>query len=260
MQTAWTDGVLQYSYIKPTELEEITAMLAKPSVCEHVYFGPNSPEETRAYFMPLIEPIQASLERDELPDNHVFTIRDARDSTFVGECALMPVMFGDGNYTIGYQFDEPYWGRGYGTRACEFILWYGFRTLGARRLSGDTLGSNVGSARIMEKCGFKREGSLLLGETTRGARLGSGALSSFGSLKCVLVRTTTSCLAYFERSSRSTSRNWRRAFVLRLADRRVHYERVSSSWFVANCFVSTRQSKTGQALEPLSPQSADYTA
>ena len=159
MQTTWTDGVLQYSYIKPTELDEITAMLAKPSVCEHVYFGPNSPEETRAYFMPLIEPIQASLKRDELPDSHVFTIRDARDSTFVGECALMPVMFGDGNYTIGYQFDEPYWGRGYGTRACEFILWYGFRQLGARRLSGDTLGSNVGSARIMEKCGFKREGS-----------------------------------------------------------------------------------------------------
>ena len=30
--------------------------------------------------------------------------------------------------------------------------------VGSRRLSGETLGSNVGSARIMEKCGFKREG------------------------------------------------------------------------------------------------------
>ena len=26
-------------------------MLAKESVCEHVYFGPNSPEETENYFM-----------------------------------------------------------------------------------------------------------------------------------------------------------------------------------------------------------------
>ncbi len=158
MPKAWTDDVLQFSYTKPEELEPIAAMLAKASVCEHVFFGPNSPEETRAYFTPLIEPMQASLKRHEMPDGHVFTIREAHSAEFIGECALLPVMFGDGNYTIGYQLDEPYWGRGYGTRACEFIIWYGFFKLGARRLSGDTLGSNVGSARIMEKCGFTKEG------------------------------------------------------------------------------------------------------
>ena len=97
-------------------------------------------------------------EEQRVQNVHVFTIREAHNTEFIGECALLPVMFGDGNYTIGYQLDEPYWGRGYGTRACEFIIWYGFFKLGARRLSGDTLGSNVGSARIMEKCGFTKEG------------------------------------------------------------------------------------------------------
>ena len=154
----WTDGVLQFSYTQPEDLAPIAAMLAKASVCEHVFFGPNAPDETRAYFIPLIEPMQASLKRDEMPEGHVFTIREAKGSEFVGECALLPVMFGEGNYTIGYQLDEPYWRRGYGTRACQFVLWYGFFKLGARRLSGDTLRTNAGSARIMEKCGFKQEG------------------------------------------------------------------------------------------------------
>ena len=108
MHKTWTDGVLQFSYTQSHELEHIAAMLAKSTVCEHVFFGPNSHEETRAYFLPLVEPMQVSLRRDDLPDRHVFTIREAVGLTFVGECALLPVSFGDGNYTIGYQLDDPH--------------------------------------------------------------------------------------------------------------------------------------------------------
>ena len=51
MHKAWTDGVLRFSYTVPEELDHISTMLAKESVCEHLYFGPNSPEETENYFM-----------------------------------------------------------------------------------------------------------------------------------------------------------------------------------------------------------------
>ena len=113
MPKAWTDDVLQFSYTKPEELEPIAAMLPKASVCEHVFFGPNSPEETPGL-----------LYASHRTDAGVFeTRRNARRSrfprfakltalSFIGECALLPVMCGDGNYTIGYQLDEPYWGRG----------------------------------------------------------------------------------------------------------------------------------------------------
>ena len=158
MDTAWTDGVLRYSYTHPDDLDAIAAMLAKASVCEHMSFGPNTPDETRAYFQPLVDPMQASLQRDETPDSHVFTIREGNDSHVVGDCALLPVMFGDGNYTIGYQLDDHFWRRGFGTRACQFVIWYGFVQLGARRLSGEAFASNLGSIRILETCGFTREG------------------------------------------------------------------------------------------------------
>jgi ribosomal-protein-alanine N-acetyltransferase len=157
MHKAWTDDVLHLAYMTHDELPLVEAMLAKPEVCAHVFFGPNTPEQTRAYFEPLLDPMVAALEGDALPDAHIFTIREARTNTFVGECALIPVPFGGAHYTIGYQLDLPFWRRGYGTRACEFLIAYGFDILRARRLSGDTLTSNIGSMRIMERCGFTKE-------------------------------------------------------------------------------------------------------
>lgn len=159
MDTAWTDGVLRFGYTTRDELAEISAMLTKPSVCAHVSFGPSSDAETRGYFLPLLEPMWASLERAECPRQHVFTIRMREDPAFVGDCGLLPVAFGAGNYTVGFLLDEPYWRRGYGTRTCEFLVWYALSQLGARRLSGEALRSNVGSLRVLERCGFRFEGA-----------------------------------------------------------------------------------------------------
>jgi ribosomal-protein-alanine N-acetyltransferase len=153
----WTDDDLTWTYTTLDDLEPIGGMLAKESVSEHLFFGPNTLEETQEYFSPLVEPMQDAIAKGEQPDNHLFTICRT-DGRFVGQCALVAVGFGSNNYTIGYQLDDPWWRRGYGTRACEFIVWYGFDVLGARRLSGDCLGTNTGSARIMERCGFQREG------------------------------------------------------------------------------------------------------
>lgn len=153
----WTDNDLVFSYTTLDDIDDFARMLVKDSVCEHLFFGPQSSEETHAYFEPLVEPMQEALACGDTPDNHLFTIRHT-DGAFVGQCALVAVPFGHGNYTIGYQLDEPWWRRGYGTRACVFLVWYGFDALGARRLSGDCLATNTASARIMENCGFQPEG------------------------------------------------------------------------------------------------------
>lgn len=153
----WIDNDLVWEYSTLDDIDDFAGMLGKESVCEHLFFGVQTPEETREYFSPLIEPMQEALAAGEVPDNHLFTIRRT-DGGFVGQCALVSVAFAGGNYVIGYQLDEPWWRRGYGTRACEFIVWYGFDVLDARRLSGDCVATNTGSARIMERCGFRPEG------------------------------------------------------------------------------------------------------
>jgi len=83
---------LTFSYLIESDLPDIIAMLAKESVCEHVFFGPDTEQDTRAYFEPLVESIQAALAKGEPPAEHVFSIR--KDGAFLGQCALLPVACG----------------------------------------------------------------------------------------------------------------------------------------------------------------------
>ena len=59
---------------------------------------------------------------------------------------------------IGYWLARPYWGRGLMTDAVGAYVRYAFDELGLLRLSAHTLTFNVGSARVLEKNGFKLEG------------------------------------------------------------------------------------------------------
>ena len=158
METQWTNGVLTFRYMTGDDMPPVIAMLAKESVCRYVFFGPNSPEETTAYFGPQVRQMEEALARQQLPLVHDFVVYENATGAFAGQCGIMPLDYAPGNYLIGYQFDEPFWGRGYGFSAGRFIVQYGFGPLNARRLTGDCMADNTGSARIMEKCGFTPEG------------------------------------------------------------------------------------------------------
>ena len=155
--TTFEQQGLVFNYIAETDLLDIIKMLAKPSVCEFVFFGPNTEQETRSYFEPLVESIQTAIEKKERPTEHVFTIR--KDGIFVGQCALLPIAFSPGNFLIGFTIDDDYWQQGIGERACRFLIHFAFHALNARRISGDCMEGNIGSRKIMEKCGFRFEGT-----------------------------------------------------------------------------------------------------
>ncbi|WP_292407410.1 MULTISPECIES: GNAT family N-acetyltransferase [unclassified Methanoculleus] len=158
MQRTWIGGDLRFSYCTEHDLPDISRMLAKESVCRWLFFGPNTEEATRSYFLPLIEEMQAALAEGKTPDHHVFTVRLEDTGEFVGQCALLSVDFSPGAFLIGYQFDDTYWGRGYGTMACNFLVYFAFAVLDGYRLNGDTVADNTPSRRVMERCGFVREG------------------------------------------------------------------------------------------------------
>lgn len=61
---------------------------------------------------------------------------------------------------LGYWIAVPHWGRGYATEAAQAIVGYAFDTLGLNRVVAHCLTRNVGSARVMEKVGMQREGTL----------------------------------------------------------------------------------------------------
>ncbi len=156
MKDIYAFDSLRFQYLRDDHFPEIIKMLSKESVCKHVFFGPNSEADTREYFSPLCESIQSNLSDNKMPNEHVFTIFE--NGIFIGQCALIPVMFTSGNYIIGYQIDDVHWGKSLGTKACKFLIDYAFNILNAQRLTGDCFADNIGSKRIMESCGFRQEG------------------------------------------------------------------------------------------------------
>jgi hypothetical protein len=84
MRTSWSDDRLRCASVTVDDIQDFAGMLAKDTVCEHVVFGPNSPDETVGFFEPLIVPMQESLGHGKRPANHGFILRDATDGRFVG--------------------------------------------------------------------------------------------------------------------------------------------------------------------------------
>ena len=64
----------------------------------------------------------------------------------------------NGEVEIGYGISEEYRNKGYATAAVKIILRYGFHYLGLERISSSTQEENIGSQRVLEKCGFTLEG------------------------------------------------------------------------------------------------------
>ncbi|GAA0813423.1 N-acetyltransferase GCN5 [Spirilliplanes yamanashiensis] len=61
----------------------------------------------------------------------------------------------DGRRFVGYWFGRAFWGRGVGTAALRLFL----AGEAARPLYADPHADNVASVRLLEKCGFRREGT-----------------------------------------------------------------------------------------------------
>ena len=61
--------------------------------------------------------------------------------------------------SIGYAINEECWGRGYTTEAVQAVLAYGFEQKGLEMVSAYAYPWNIGSRRVLEKCGFQYEGT-----------------------------------------------------------------------------------------------------
>jgi ribosomal-protein-alanine N-acetyltransferase len=59
---------------------------------------------------------------------------------------------------VGYFIGEPYWNKGIATTALQLITDYGFKNLDVIRIHTGVYEHNLSSQRVLEKCGFKKEG------------------------------------------------------------------------------------------------------
>ena len=87
-------------------------------------------------------------------------IERVADTSFVGWCSLTRWNPDSRSASMGYCFSDAAWGHGYATEAGRALLEWVFDTLDLNRVQAETDTRNAASARVLEKLGFVREGTL----------------------------------------------------------------------------------------------------
>ena len=75
-----------------------------------------------------------------------------------------PKRTNDRSRALGYSMSQEYWGRGIMTEAAQAIIKDGFEHEGIDIISAYCYPGNTRSKRVLEKCGFKYEGTLKCAE------------------------------------------------------------------------------------------------
>ncbi len=83
-----------------------------------------------------------------------------RDGAFLGWCSLRRWNPQYASAALGYCFARDAWGQGYATEAAGELLRWAFDQLDLRRVQAEVDTRNVASARVLERLGFVREGTL----------------------------------------------------------------------------------------------------
>ncbi len=82
------------------------------------------------------------------------------DAAFVGWCGLTSYDPNHRSASLGYCLTEAAWGVGYATEAARALLEWAFDSLELNRVQAEADTRNAASARVLEKLGFVREGTL----------------------------------------------------------------------------------------------------
>ena len=82
------------------------------------------------------------------------------DGAFLGWCGLTSWNPDHRSASLGYCFGQAAWGQGFATEAARALLAWAFDTLDLNRVQAEADTRNAASARVLEKLGFRLEGTL----------------------------------------------------------------------------------------------------
>lgn len=80
------------------------------------------------------------------------------DASLIGHCGNYGWDQSNRYVDIGYHIAPAFWGQGYATEAAQAIVAWCFDHLNVHRVQADCTDGNLGSERVLLKCGFEVEG------------------------------------------------------------------------------------------------------
>lgn len=140
------------------DVSALHAYRSVPDVCRYVPFYPQSEQE-------LLERIgRAERDLSAAAPNLWAVAVDVATGALVGDVVLMTASVEHSCGEVGYVVSPEHVGRGYATEAARAAVDFGFRDVGFRRIIGRVDARNLGSARVLERLGMRREAHLLQNE------------------------------------------------------------------------------------------------
>ncbi len=85
-------------------------------------------------------------------------LKDQPEAGVIGRVGYNFWLRQDRRASIGYDLSFDAWGNGIMTEAVRAIVAFGFAQMNLHRIEADVDAENIGSIRVLEKVGFKREG------------------------------------------------------------------------------------------------------
>ncbi len=134
------------------DLDAVHAYGSDPEVVRFMPWGPNTPEETRRFLQRKFDEQAA----DPRPTYDVAVVERA-SGRVIGSVGLR-LNAERTQAALGYCYARHAWGRGIATEAAWAMLRFGFEELGLDRIHATCDAQNIGSARVLEKIGMRREG------------------------------------------------------------------------------------------------------
>ena len=141
--------------LQPDDLDALHALTSRMDVVRYMLLPVCSREESEKFL------------RDSLQESPyepwrsvVRAISDPVAGDLIGLCGVA-ILRGAQEGEIWYLVNPAWWGRGIATEAVRKLLDLGFGELGLHRIWATCLPENPASARVLEKVGMRREGSLI---------------------------------------------------------------------------------------------------
>ena len=88
-----------------------------------------------------------------VPSAHAIIHKET--NTMIGTCDICRVEWESNTGEIGYCISRNHWGKGYVTKACKAVIEFGFEYLNLDVIEIRHHKDNIGSRKVIEKCGFK---------------------------------------------------------------------------------------------------------
>ncbi len=139
---------------KASDAEEAFAhWMNDPDVTKYLTWSPHGDIEVTRTLLKLWE--------RESGEPHIYhwAIVLKEGNVLIGDISVLRANDFQESGEIGYCMGKQWWGKGIMTEALSEVLRYCFEEVGFSRINGSHAAENIGSSRVMEKCGLVYEGT-----------------------------------------------------------------------------------------------------